>query len=295
MPPTVVLELLAIFVVVAIGGIGWIVDKLRWLRPPGIETDPARTRAHAGYDIFMPALLFRTPARIDFGTMPWGTWVAVSAADGGRRDPQHPGAGGGAAVPGLPGPDRHVAGARRHPRHGARCCAAVHAQADRACRTGARRGPLEVSTSRAAADGQRDDGGAAGGQRCADLRAALPHAAGADHDGHRAVDLGLGGAGRAVAHGAGVAGVPRMSTLAGHWLAGERIGRLRRTAQGRVMPALRPPWAAKSVLLGSTDGRWLALVPCLVTGDPPCSGCDAQADCSLVAGTVRNRRQQGCE
>ena len=40
-------------------------------------TDPARTLGNAAYYIFVPALLFRTTARIDFKTMPWGTLSAV--------------------------------------------------------------------------------------------------------------------------------------------------------------------------------------------------------------------------
>jgi len=70
MSSLVFFKLLAIFVVVAIG---WIVGKLRWLG----SHDPARTLANAAYYIFVPALLFRTTARIDFATMPWGTLVAV--------------------------------------------------------------------------------------------------------------------------------------------------------------------------------------------------------------------------
>lgn len=53
--------------------IGWIVGKVKWLG----GADPARTLANAAYYIFVPALLFRTTARIDFQTMPWGTLVAV--------------------------------------------------------------------------------------------------------------------------------------------------------------------------------------------------------------------------
>jgi predicted permease len=67
-------KLLAIFVVVAIG---WIVGRLKWLSPEGGATDPARTLANAAYYIFVPALLFRTTARIDFKTMPWDTLIAV--------------------------------------------------------------------------------------------------------------------------------------------------------------------------------------------------------------------------
>ena len=78
MSSLVFFKLLAIFVVVAIG---WIVGKLRWLSPPRREgerdVDPARILANAAYYIFVPALLFRTTARIAFETMPWGTLVAV--------------------------------------------------------------------------------------------------------------------------------------------------------------------------------------------------------------------------
>lgn len=74
MSSAVLFKLLAIFVAVAIG---WIVGKLQWLGKAGEGHDPARTLANAAYYIFVPALLFRTTARIDFQTMPWGTLVAV--------------------------------------------------------------------------------------------------------------------------------------------------------------------------------------------------------------------------
>ena len=70
MSTLVLFKLLTIFVVVAIG---WVVGKLKWLG----SADPARTLANAAYYIFVPALLFRTTARIDFRTMPWGTLVAI--------------------------------------------------------------------------------------------------------------------------------------------------------------------------------------------------------------------------
>ena len=70
MSSLVFFKLLTIFIVVAIG---WGVGKLKWLG----TGDPARTLANAAYYIFVPALLFRTTARIDFKTMPWGTLVAV--------------------------------------------------------------------------------------------------------------------------------------------------------------------------------------------------------------------------
>ncbi|HEY9065478.1 MAG TPA: AEC family transporter [Burkholderiaceae bacterium] len=72
MPTAVLLKLLTIFIVVSIG---WIVGKLKWLG----TGDPARTLANAAYYIFVPALLFRTTARIDFHAMPWRTLLAVFA------------------------------------------------------------------------------------------------------------------------------------------------------------------------------------------------------------------------
>ena len=77
MSSLVFFKLVAIFVIVAIG---WLVGKLKWLDPGrGVvpASDPARTLANAAYYIFVPALLFRTTARIDFKTLPWGTLVAV--------------------------------------------------------------------------------------------------------------------------------------------------------------------------------------------------------------------------
>jgi malonate transporter len=65
-------KLLAIFAVVALG---FVVGKLRWLG----DNDPARTLSNAAFYIFIPALLFRTTARIDFATLPWGTLVAYFA------------------------------------------------------------------------------------------------------------------------------------------------------------------------------------------------------------------------
>ena len=71
-------KLVAIFVVVAIG---WVVGKLRWLGEADAagnsKADPARVLANAAYYIFVPALLFRTTARIDFHAMPWDTLIAV--------------------------------------------------------------------------------------------------------------------------------------------------------------------------------------------------------------------------
>jgi predicted permease len=72
MSTLVFFKLFAIFVVVALG---WVVGKLRWLG----EDDPARTLANAAYYIFVPALLFRTTARIALKAMPWDTVIAFFA------------------------------------------------------------------------------------------------------------------------------------------------------------------------------------------------------------------------
>lgn len=63
-------KLLAILVAVAIG---WAVGRMRWLGggAAGSDSDPARVLANAAFFIFVPALLFRTTARLDTSTLPW--------------------------------------------------------------------------------------------------------------------------------------------------------------------------------------------------------------------------------
>ena len=56
--------------IVAAVALGWAAGRLRWLGS-GTGTDPARVLGNAAFTIFVPALLFRTAARIDFGTLPW--------------------------------------------------------------------------------------------------------------------------------------------------------------------------------------------------------------------------------
>jgi predicted permease len=73
MSTLVFFKLVAIFVVVALG---WVVGKAGWLGQKTESSDPARTLANAAYYIFVPALLFRTTARIDLKSMPWGTVIA---------------------------------------------------------------------------------------------------------------------------------------------------------------------------------------------------------------------------
>lgn len=63
-------KLLAILVAVTIG---WVVGRMRWLghAEAGSDGDPARVLANAAFYIFVPALLFRTTARLDTSTLPW--------------------------------------------------------------------------------------------------------------------------------------------------------------------------------------------------------------------------------
>jgi predicted permease len=62
-------KLLAMFVVVAIG---WWAGRQRWLG----EGDTARVLGNAAFMIFVPALLFRTAARLDLAALPWHTLAA---------------------------------------------------------------------------------------------------------------------------------------------------------------------------------------------------------------------------
>jgi len=65
-------KLIAIFAVVALG---WIAGRARWLG----RGDVARVLANAAFFLFIPALLFRTTARIDLSAMPWVTLAAFFA------------------------------------------------------------------------------------------------------------------------------------------------------------------------------------------------------------------------
>ena len=71
MSALVFFKLVAIF---AVALLGWVVGKLKWLGPA--EMDPARTLSNAAFYIFVPALLFRTTARIEFDALPWNTLLA---------------------------------------------------------------------------------------------------------------------------------------------------------------------------------------------------------------------------
>ena len=66
-------KLLAIFCTVALG---WVAGRLRWLGEPAGGMDPARLLGNAAFYIFVPALLFRTTARLDLASLPWATVIA---------------------------------------------------------------------------------------------------------------------------------------------------------------------------------------------------------------------------
>jgi len=88
----ILFKLLAIF---ATAGVGWVVARLGWMgsaaRDPAAPApalpaatahrlaDANRVLSDAAYNVFMPALLFRTMARMDFSSMPWSTLVAYFA------------------------------------------------------------------------------------------------------------------------------------------------------------------------------------------------------------------------
>jgi hypothetical protein len=71
MSAAVLAKLLAIIVSVALG---WLAGRLRWLGEPG--ADPARILSNAAFYIFVPALLFRTTARVDLAALPWRMLIA---------------------------------------------------------------------------------------------------------------------------------------------------------------------------------------------------------------------------
>ena len=69
----VLYKLLAIFATVALG---WVAGRMHWLGEAGGAADPSRTISLAAFTIFVPALLFRTTARLDLPGLPWTTLLA---------------------------------------------------------------------------------------------------------------------------------------------------------------------------------------------------------------------------
>ena len=66
-------KLLGIFTTVALG---WAAGRMRWLGEPVGGLDPARLLGNAAFYIFVPALLFRSIARLDLAAMPWASVLA---------------------------------------------------------------------------------------------------------------------------------------------------------------------------------------------------------------------------
>jgi malonate transporter and related proteins len=81
MPSAVLLKLASIVLVIVVG---YVAGRQRWLGPAprrdgaaaGEASDPARVLSNAAFYVFIPALLFRTTARVDFRTLPWRTLAA---------------------------------------------------------------------------------------------------------------------------------------------------------------------------------------------------------------------------
>lgn len=88
MSAAVLAKLLAMCITVALG---WLAGRQGWLgrlqaRPEGTEAppgqpaeacaDPARVLGNVAFYLFVPALLFRTTARLDLAQLPWGTLLA---------------------------------------------------------------------------------------------------------------------------------------------------------------------------------------------------------------------------
>ncbi len=71
MSAAVFAKLLGLFATVALG---WVASRQRWLGSRA--NDPARVLSNAAFYLFVPALLFRTMARIELAQMPWPTLAA---------------------------------------------------------------------------------------------------------------------------------------------------------------------------------------------------------------------------
>ncbi len=71
MSAAVLSKLLAIFATVALG---YVAGRMRWLGDS--KSDPAKVLSAAAFYIFVPALLFRTTARIDLHQLPWRILLA---------------------------------------------------------------------------------------------------------------------------------------------------------------------------------------------------------------------------
>jgi predicted permease len=73
MATTLVFKLLAMFIVVAIG---WALGRARVFGSGAGAAEPSRVLSNAAFYLFIPALLFRTSARLDTQHLPWQTLQA---------------------------------------------------------------------------------------------------------------------------------------------------------------------------------------------------------------------------
>ena len=73
MTAAIAIKLLA---VLATAAIGYLAGRMRWLVIGAPGSDAARVLSNVAFYVFIPALLFRTTARLDFATMPWRTIAA---------------------------------------------------------------------------------------------------------------------------------------------------------------------------------------------------------------------------
>lgn len=73
MTAAIAIKLLA---VLATAAIGYVAGRMKWLLAGTPGSDAARVLSNVAFHVFIPALLFRTTARLDFATMPWRTIAA---------------------------------------------------------------------------------------------------------------------------------------------------------------------------------------------------------------------------
>jgi predicted permease len=62
--------------VLVTAAIGYLAGRMKWLTIGAPGSDAARVLSNVAFYVFIPALLFRTTARLDFATMPWRTILA---------------------------------------------------------------------------------------------------------------------------------------------------------------------------------------------------------------------------
>lgn len=60
-----------LFAVLVTAALGYLAGRMKWLVIGAPGSDAARVLSNVAFYVFIPALLFRTTARLDFATMPW--------------------------------------------------------------------------------------------------------------------------------------------------------------------------------------------------------------------------------